>query len=82
MTPDNKKQWFRKKGHELPAEAELVSCVPLSLVLEMFDITHIDFLSLDVEVMHGTQCVPMICIHTLHKRVDFALMLHRKPLPG
>ena len=48
MTPDFKKQWFRKKAHELPAEAELVSCVPLSPVLEMFGISHIDFLSLDV----------------------------------
>ena len=53
MTPDFKKQWFRKKAHELPADAELVSCVPLGLVLEMFGISHIDFLSLDVEVMHG-----------------------------
>ena len=53
MTPEFKKQWFRKKAHELPADAELVSCVPLGLVLEMFGIGHIDFLSLDVEVMHG-----------------------------
>ena len=53
MTPEFKKQWFRKKAHELPADAELVSCVPLGLVLEMFGISHIDFLSLDVEVMHG-----------------------------
>lgn len=53
MTPDFKKQWFRKKAHELPADAELVSCVPLSLVLDMFGVGHIDFLSLDVEVMHG-----------------------------
>ncbi|CAK0733424.1 hypothetical protein CVIRNUC_000273 [Coccomyxa viridis] len=49
MTPEFKKQWFRKKAHELPADAELVSCVPLGLVLEMFGIRHIDFLSLDVE---------------------------------
>ena len=57
MTPEFKKQWFRKKAHELPADAELVSCVPLGLVLEMFGIRHIDFLSLDVEVMQGDSFV-------------------------
>ena len=57
MTPEFKKQWFRKKAHELPADAELVSCVPLGLVLEMFGISHIDFLSLDVEVMRGNSFV-------------------------
>lgn len=49
MTPEFKKQWFRKKAHELPADAELVSCMPLSLVLEMFGISQINFFSLDVE---------------------------------
>lgn len=57
MTPEFKKQWFRKKAHELPADAELVSCMPLSLVLEMFGISQIDFFSLDVEVMHSKQLV-------------------------
>ena len=57
MTPEFKKQWFRRKSHELPADAELVSCLPLSLVLEMFGIRHIDFFSLDVEVMHNDQPV-------------------------
>ena len=82
MTPDFKKQWFRKKAHELPADAELVSCVPLSLVLEMFGISHIDFLSLDVEVMRGTQSVLHWGVYILHKHVNPALMLHLKPLPG
>ncbi|CAK0774844.1 hypothetical protein CVIRNUC_004208 [Coccomyxa viridis] len=49
MTPEFKKQWYRKKAHEIPADAELVSCVPLSLILEMFGISQIDFFSLDVE---------------------------------
>lgn len=57
MTPEFKKQWFRKKAHELPADAELVSCMPLSLVLEMFGISQINFFSLDVEVMHSDQLV-------------------------
>ena len=60
MTPEFKKQWFRKKAHELPAGAELVSCVPLDLVLKMFGISHIDFLSLDVEVMLGNHCVTIV----------------------
>lgn len=57
MTPEFKKQWYRKKAHEIPADAELVSCVPLSLILEMFGISQIDFFSLDVEVMLSKQRV-------------------------
>ena len=57
MTPEFKKQWFRKKAHEIPADAELISCMPLSLILEMFGISQIDFFSLDVEVILSKQRV-------------------------
>ena len=67
MAPDFKKQWFRKKAHEIPADAELVPCVSLSLILEMFGASQIDFFSLDVEVVHSRQLVteeaPMSYVH-------------------
>lgn len=63
MTPEFKKRWFRKKAHEIPADAELVSCMPLSLVLEMFGISQIDFFSLDVEVILSKRHVLYLCHH-------------------
>ena len=88
MTPEFKKQWFRKKAHELPADAELVSCVPLGLVLEMFGISHIDFLSLDVEVMHGKPFLTKLggprTGHLLDCRIHSTSMLsvHRCCIPS
>ena len=87
MTPEFKKQWFRKKAHELPADAELVSCVPLGLVLEMFGIRHIDFLSLDVEVMQGDSFVTKLnglTGHLLGRETHSTdiLLVHRCCIPS
>ena len=88
MTPEFKKQWFRMKAHEVPADAELVSCMPLSLVLEMFGISQINFFSLDVEVIFIDQLVlkkppmpsrdrPWPCLYRNFRRTSVhAQMLH------
>ena len=60
MSLEHKKLWYGITTEEAPAGADLVPCLPLSTILRMFGVTHIDFFSLDV-VGRYRNCLPDVC---------------------
>lgn len=48
MPMDFRKQWHGSAG-VMPEGTTKITCLPLATLLQMFDLTHIDFFSLDVE---------------------------------
>ena len=67
MSLEHKKLWYGITTEEAPAGADLVPCLPLSTILQMFGVTHIDFFSLDVVggcpvafLMSAVQCTLLL----------------------
>ena len=48
MSPEFRRQWYGSED-AIPEGATVTSCLPLQSILRHFNITHIDFFSLDVE---------------------------------
>ncbi len=48
MSPEFRKQWYGSED-AIPEGATVTSCLPLQSILRHFNMTHIDFFSLDVE---------------------------------